>query len=82
MCVYIHESNEQTAIAMTNYNDFIRQTMMNYASLENTIRKQAYQMEILKTKNNELEMMVGFLRDRLVECDPSMKAKLEFLSFR
>lgn len=66
---------------MTNYHEFIAQTMMNYASLNETIRRQASQMEILKTKNNELEMMVGFLKDRLIECDPSMKAKLEFLNF-
>ena len=55
--------------------------MMNYASLKDTIRKQASQMEILRTKNNELEMMVGFLKDRLIEYDPSMKTQLEFLNF-
>jgi len=67
---------------MTNYQEFIAQTMMNYARLNETIKQQASQMELLRNKNNELEMMVGFLKDRLVECDPAMKSKLEFLNFQ
>lgn len=55
--------------------------MMKNANLTETVKRQATQMEILRNKNNELEMMVGYLKDRLLECDPSMKAQLEFLSY-
>lgn len=54
---------------------------MHNANLKETVRRQASQMEILRNKNNELEMMVGYLKDRLIEYDPSMKSQLEFLSF-
>lgn len=66
---------------MTNYQEFIAQAMMHNANLKETVRRQASQMEILRNKNNELEMMVGYLKDRLIEYDPSMKSQLEFLSF-
>ena len=63
------------------YEEFIAQATMNNCNLNNTIRRQASQIEIMKAKNHELEMLVGFLKKKVIDYDPSMKAQLEFLNY-
>ena len=65
---------------MIEYNEFITRTVIDYVNLNNIIKKQECQIEVMKTKNNELQMLVGFLKDKLIEFDPSMKSQLEALN--
>ena len=60
---------------MIEYNEFITRTVIDYVNLNNIIKKQECQIEVMKTKNNELQMLVGFLKDKLIEFDPSMKSQ-------
>ena len=62
------------------YEEFITQAALNYYNLNNTIRRQASQIEVMKAMNQELEMLVGFLKDKVIEYDPAMKSQLEFLN--
>ena len=65
---------------MIEYNEFITRTVIDYVKLNNIIKKQECQIEVMKTKNNELQMLVGFLKDKLIEFDPSMKSQFEALN--
>ena len=65
---------------MIEYNEFITRTVIDYVTLNNIIKKQECQIEVMKTKNNELQTMVGFLQDKLIEFDPSMKRQFEALN--
>ena len=65
---------------MFEYNEFITRTVIDYVNLNNIIKKQECQIEVMKTKNNELQMLVGFLKDKLIEFDPSMKSQFEALN--
>ena len=65
---------------MIEYNEFITRTVIDYVNLNNIIKNQECQIEVMKTKNNELQMLVGFLKDKLIEFDPSMKSQLEALN--
>lgn len=71
---------QQQAIRTMKYEEFITQAALHLNNLNNTIRRQAGQIEVMKAKNQELEMLVGFLKDKVIEYDPSMKAQLEFLN--
>lgn len=65
---------------MIEYNEFITRTVIDYVNLNNIIKKQECQIEVMKTKNNELQMLVGFLKDKLIKFDPSMKSQFEALN--
>ena len=65
---------------MIEYNEFITRTVIDYVNLNNIIKKQECQIEVMKTKNNELQMLVGFLKDKLIEFYPSMKSQFEALN--
>ena len=65
---------------MIEYNEFITRTVIEYVNLNNIIKKQYFQIEVMKTKNNELQMLVDFLKDKLIEVDPSMKSQVEALN--
>ena len=65
---------------MNNKHEFITRTVIDYVNLNNIIKKQECQIEVMKTKNNELQMLVGFLKDKLIEFDPSMKSQFEALN--
>ena len=65
---------------MIEYNEFITRTVIDYVNRNNIIKKQECQIEVMKTKNNELQMLVGFLKDKLIEFDPSMKSQFEALN--
>ena len=65
---------------MIEYNEFITRTVIDYVNLNNIIKKQECQIEVMKTKNNELQMLVGFLKDKLIEFDPSMQSQFEALN--
>lgn len=62
------------------YEDFVAQATLSFYNLNNTIRRQAGQIEVMKAKNRELEMLVILLKDKIIEYDPEMKAQLEFLN--
>jgi len=59
--------------------EFVNQALL-YATLNDMVRKQACQIEIMKTKNEELTMLVGYLKDMIVDMDPSMSKQLEALN--
>ena len=65
-------------MAHTN-KEYVNQALL-YASLNDIGRKQACQIEVMKTKNEELPMLVGYLKDIIVDLDPSMKQQFEALS--
>ena len=65
---------------MIEYNEFITRTVIDYVNLNNIIKKQECQLEVMKTKNNALQKLVGFLKDKLIEFDPSMKSQFEALN--
>lgn len=58
--------------------EFVNQALL-YATLNDMVRKQACQIEIMKTKNEELTMLVGYLKDMIVDLDPSMGTQLKAL---
>lgn len=59
--------------------DFITRVAIDYINLGNVIKRQEKQIEIMKSKNEQLEKLVAFLKDRLVEYDPAMKAQFDAL---
>ena len=64
---------------MNENKDFVIKTVIDYVNLSNIIKKQAAQLEIMKSKNNELQMLVGFLKNKIIEYEPSMKSQLDAL---
>lgn len=59
--------------------EFVNQAIL-YVSLNDTVRRQASQIELMKTKNEELTMLVGYLKDIIVDLDPSMGNQLDALN--
>ena len=64
---------------MNENKDFVIKTVIDYVNLSNIIKKQAAQLEIMKSKNNELQMLVGFLKNKIIEYEPSMKSQFDAL---
>lgn len=64
---------------MSEYKDFVTRTVIDYVNFSRIIKKQESQIEVMKTKNHELEMLVGFLKDKILEYDPGMKSQFEAL---
>lgn len=64
---------------MNENKDFVIRTVIDYVNLSNIIKKQAAQLEIMKSKNNELQMLVGFLKNKIIEYEPSMKSQFDAL---
>lgn len=64
---------------MKENKDFVIRTVIDYANLSNIIKKQATQLEIMKSKNIELQMLVGFLKNKIIEYEPSMKSQFDAL---
>ena len=67
------------ATAMNDYQEFVTRTVIDYVNLSNVIKKQECQLEIMKSKNKELQMLVSFLKDKIIEYDPSMKSQFDAL---
>lgn len=59
--------------------EFVNQAIL-FVSLNDTVRRQASQIELMKTKNEELTMLVGYLKDIIVDLDPSMGNQLDALN--
>lgn len=59
--------------------EFVNQALL-YATLNEMVRRQACQIEIMKTKNEELTMLVGYLKDMIIDLDPAMGTQLEALN--
>lgn len=76
--VYNIESKSTTDMAATN-KDYIKQALL-YPSLNDIVKRQACQIEIMKTKNQELTRLVGYLKDIIIELDPGMSQQLELLN--
>lgn len=55
--------------------EFVNQAML-YVSLSDTVRRQACQIELMKTKNEELTKLVDYLIDIIITLDPSMSNQL------
>ena len=64
---------------MNEYQKFVNRTVLDFVNLSNIIKRQECQLEVMKTKNHELEMLVGFLKDKIIEFDPSMKQEFDAL---
>lgn len=64
---------------MNDYQEFVTRTVIDYVNLSNVIKKQECQLEIMKSKNKELQMLVSFLKDKIIEYDPSMKSQFDAL---
>ena len=64
---------------MKENKDFVIRIVIDYVNLSNIIKKQATQLEIMKSKNNELQMLVGFLKNKIIEYEPSMKSQFDAL---
>lgn len=64
---------------MNENKDFVIRTVIDFVNLSNIIKKQAAQLEIMKSKNNELQMLVGFLKNKIIEYEPSMKSQFDAL---
>ena len=64
---------------MKENKDFVIRTVIDYVNLSNIIKKQAAQLKIMKSKNNELQMLVGFLKNKIIEYEPSMKSQFDAL---
>ena len=64
---------------MKENKDFVIRIVIDYVNLSNIIKKQAAQLEIMKSKNNELQMLVGFLKNKIIEYEPSMKSQFDAL---
>ena len=64
---------------MSEYKDFVTRTVIDYVNFSRIIKKQESQIEVMKTKNHELEMLVGFLKDKILEYDPGMQSQFEAL---
>ena len=64
---------------MNENKDFVIRTVIDYVNLSNIIKKQATQLEIMKSKNKELQMLVGFLKNKIIEYEPSMKSQFDAL---
>ena len=71
--------NDKNSTYMNENKDFVIKTVIDYVNLSNIIKKQAAQLEIMKSKNNELQMLVGFLKNKIIEYEPSMKSQLDAL---
>ena len=65
---------------MIEYNEFITRTVIDYINLNNIIKKQKCQIEVMKTKNKELQMLICFLKNKLIEYDPSLESQFEALN--
>lgn len=59
--------------------EFVNQAML-YVSLSDTVRRQACQIELMKTKNEELTTLVGYLKEIIVDLDPSMENQFDALN--
>lgn len=64
---------------MKENKDFVIRAVIDYVNLSNIIKKQATQLEIMKSKNIELQMLVGFLKNKIIEYEPSMKSQFDAL---
>lgn len=71
--------NDKNSTYMNENKDFVIRTVIDYVNLSNIIKKQAAQLEIMKSKNNELQMLVGFLKNKIIEYEPSMKSQFDAL---
>lgn len=56
---------------MTEYNTFILQMMLRNANLEMKVSALQKKVEELQYKNQELDILVGYLKDSILEYDPS-----------
>ena len=50
--------NHKNSTYMNENKDFVIRTVIDYVNLSNIIKKQATQLEIMKSKNKELQMLV------------------------
>ena len=71
--------NDKNSTYMNENKDFVIRTVIDYVNLSNIIKKQAAQLKIMKSKNNELQMLVGFLKNKIIEYEPSMKSQFDAL---
>lgn len=71
--------NDKNSTYMNENKDFVIRTVIDYVNLSNIIKKQATQLEIMKSKNKELQMLVGFLKNKIIEYEPSMKSQFDAL---
>jgi|GEM_PF-4969595 hypothetical protein len=62
---------------MNEYQEFITRAVLDNVNLGNIIKRQKRQLEIAENRNHELEMLVGFLKDKIIEYDPSMRQEFE-----
>ena len=64
---------------MESYMEFAGKVICDWIVTENRMRQLERKIRVLQGRNEELEQLVGYLKDRIVEYDPGMKEKFEAL---
>ena len=65
---------------MTDYNTFLAKAIINSMMMSERLRRQSGQIRTLKARNDELNILVGYLKEKVLEYDPSMKERFESLN--
>ena len=64
---------------MTDYNSFLAKALIDSMMMSERLRRQSGQIRTLKARNDELNILVGYLKEKVLEYDPSMKERFESL---
>jgi len=64
---------------MNEYQEFVSRTVIDFVNLNNVIKKQACQLEVMKTKNQQLETLVEYLKGKIIELNPDMKQEFDVI---